>query len=65
MQYLKHKFIFIIGNSRSGTTMLSRILGLNKDIYTFQEIHFFERMIASNKLNDTIIVIIDGYHENL
>jgi len=34
--------------------MLSRILGLNKEVYTFQEIHFFERMIASNELNDTV-----------
>ena len=52
------KIIFIVGNSRSGTTMLGRILGNNRSIYTFEELHFFENMIDSKevlnpaKLND-------------
>ena len=33
--------IFIVGSSRSGTTMMGRILGKNKNIFTFQELHFF------------------------
>ena len=39
MSNVKH--IFIVGSSRSGTTMLSRILGNHSDIFTFKEIHFF------------------------
>lgn len=40
------KMIFVVGNSRSGTTMLGRILGLNSDIHTFGELHFFEQLIG-------------------
>lgn len=39
------KVIFIVGNSRSGTTMLGRILGAHSDIYTFEELHFFENLV--------------------
>lgn len=38
--------IFIVGNSRSGTTMMSRILGNHKDIFSFQELHFFDEQLA-------------------
>ena len=37
----KTKQIFVVGSSRSGTTMMGRILGNNKDIFTFNELHFF------------------------
>lgn len=33
--------IFIVGNSRSGTTLMGSILGLNSDVFTFEELHFF------------------------
>lgn len=33
--------IFIVGNSRSGTTLMGSILGLNPDVFTFEELHFF------------------------
>ena len=33
--------IFIVGNSRSGTTLMSSILGLNPEVFTFEELHFF------------------------
>lgn len=36
--------IFIVGNSRSGTTLLGRILGLNDSVFTFHELHFFEQL---------------------
>ncbi|MBD0404487.1 sulfotransferase [Flammeovirga sp. EKP202] len=36
--------IFIIGNSRSGTTMLGRILNNSEKVFTFKEIHFFEQL---------------------
>lgn len=38
--------IFIVGNSRSGTTLMGRILGANSDVYTFEELHFFEKMVS-------------------
>jgi hypothetical protein len=46
--------IFIVGNSRSGTTMMARILGRNKDAKVFRELHFFEE-IWSPKLNDKFL----------
>lgn len=42
--------IFIVGNSRSGTTMLGRIFGMNSQVHTFGELHFFEQMIDSDAL---------------
>jgi len=36
--------IFVVGNSRSGTTMMSRILGCHPSVFTFRELHFFEQL---------------------
>ena len=36
--------LFVVGNSRSGTTMLARMLGRHSRIHTFKELHFFEEM---------------------
>jgi len=36
--------IFIIGNSRSGTTMMGRILGNHDAVFTLHELHFFEQL---------------------
>jgi omega-hydroxy-beta-dihydromenaquinone-9 sulfotransferase len=36
--------LFVVGNSRSGTTMLGRILGNNPAVFTFHELHFFEEL---------------------
>jgi hypothetical protein len=36
--------IFVMGTSRSGTTMMGRIFGKNESVFTFEEIHFFERI---------------------
>ena len=45
------KAIFIVGNSRSGTSMIARILNNHPDIYTFiHELHFFEELTDSNEL---------------
>ncbi len=38
--------IFVVGNSRSGTTMMGRILGKHPDVYTFGELHFFGQLCA-------------------
>lgn len=34
--------IFIVGASRSGTTMMCRIVGNNQKVHFFRELHFFE-----------------------
>ena len=36
--------LFVVGNSRSGTTMMGRILGKHSDVYTFGELHFFGQL---------------------
>lgn len=36
--------LFVVGNSRSGTTMMGRILGANDAVFTFHELHFFEQL---------------------
>src|SRR5215210_2934653 len=36
--------IFVVGNSRSGTTMMGRVLGQHPDVFTLGEIHFFEQL---------------------
>lgn len=43
MNNIKSEFkpIFIVGNSRSGTTLMGSILGLNPEVFTFEELHFF------------------------
>jgi hypothetical protein len=35
------RLVFVVGASRSGTTMLCRVLGLHSMIFGMQEIHFF------------------------
>ncbi len=44
--------VFVIGNSRSGTTMTARILGKSKEVFTFNELHYFEGFIDIERLED-------------
>ena len=46
--------IFIVGNSRSGTTMMGRILEKHSDVFTFHELHFFEQLWTAQEQNDRI-----------
>ena len=48
------KQIFVVGNSRSGTTMMGRILGNHPDIFTFKELHFFGQLWCSNETNNRL-----------
>lgn len=43
------KKIFIVGSSRSGTTMMSRVLNNNKSVFSFKELHFFSQLFANRK----------------
>ncbi|MFZ5773246.1 MAG: sulfotransferase family protein [Thermodesulfobacteriota bacterium] len=36
--------IFIVGNSRSGTTLMSKILNNHPAVFAFHELHFYERL---------------------
>jgi hypothetical protein len=45
----KQKIIFIVGSSRSGTTMMSRVLNNNKSVFSFKELHFFSQLFANRK----------------
>ena len=49
--------IFVVGSSRSGTTLLGRILGMNHDVHFFQELHFFEEIWSPPK--DVVAVSAD------
>ena len=42
------KQIFVVGSSRSGTTMMGRILGNHSDVFTFKELHFFGTIWTNN-----------------
>ncbi len=42
------KIIFIVGNSRSGTTMMRRVLGNHPNIFMLEELHFFEQLWSTS-----------------
>ena len=54
--------IFIVGSSRSGTTMMGRILNNHPHIFTFNELHFFGTLWTNSSLkelnsNDAILLL--------
>lgn len=51
---MKNKYIFIIGNSRSGTTMVGRILNRSSEVFTFRELHYFEQICTAEDLYKTL-----------
>lgn len=44
---VEKKKIFVLGNSRSGTTMMGRMLNKHSSIFTFGELHFFGPLWSS------------------
>jgi len=46
--------IFVVGNSRSGTTLMGNILGLNPDVFTFEELHFFGTLWSQSDRHKTL-----------
>lgn len=62
MEYTKCKTgIFVVGNSRSGTTMMGRILGQHADVFTFPELHFFGRLYDPKSEESLAVVLQDTY----
>jgi len=49
------KIIFIVGNSRSGTTMLGRVFGLHNQVKTFDELQFFEKTVVVDEMNNSTV----------
>ena len=43
--------VFVLGNSRSGTTMLARILSSGSEAADLRELHFIEQMITGQEFN--------------
>lgn len=41
------QIVFVVGNSRSGTTLMGSILGNGPDVFTFEELHFFDHLRSS------------------
>ncbi|MCT7949342.1 sulfotransferase [Ancylothrix sp. C2] len=50
----KRRLIFVVGNSRSGTTMMGRIMGKHPQVFTFDELHFFEQLWAPEDRDRTV-----------
>lgn len=50
----QEQLVFIVGNSRSGTTMLMRVLNNHPSVFVLNELHFFEQLWAPEDLNKTI-----------
>ncbi len=48
------KYVFVVGNSRSGTTLMGRIIGNHSDVFTFHELHFFEQLWSEKDLGKTL-----------
>jgi hypothetical protein len=45
---------FIVGNSRSGTTMMMRVMNNHSNVYSINEPHFFEKMWSPSDSNQPI-----------
>ncbi len=48
------RMLFVVGNSRSGTTMLGRILGRNSEVHKFPELHLFGPCVTHGEEFQTV-----------
>ena len=58
-----YKSIFIVGSSRSGTTMLSRMLGSHSQIHAFEELHFFNLLNTKDQSAKSLIKVLNRLFE--
>lgn len=56
-----YKYIFIIGSSRSGTTMLASILGRDINVMVFKELHYFDLISEPTRVIYSTKVAIEVY----
>lgn len=49
---VEKKMIFVVGNSRSGTTLMGSILGNGPEVFTFEELHFFDLPSSESPLSE-------------
>lgn len=49
METMAFKPIFVIGSSRSGTTLMAKVLSGNNVVHVFPELHYFERLWDDEK----------------
>lgn len=52
MEHAGDRVLFVVGNSRSGTTMLGRVLNGSSHIHTFGELHFFEHQVDAKTVRE-------------
>ena len=53
------EMVLVVGNSRSGTTMMSRILGRHSSVYSMNELHFFEHHIKPEQIRSKNDMVFD------
>lgn len=51
--------IFVVGNSRSGTTMVARMLGKHSEIMDLNELHFIEQAVTEEQFFSSNPVSVD------
>ena len=55
--------IFIVGFPRSGTTLLQNLLSQQKNLYSFQETHFFCNVIDKINYNENKSIKLESLEE--
>lgn len=54
MSQAADKIIFVVGNSRSGTSLMMRLLSRSPQVHFLNELHFFEKLWSANDANRPI-----------
>ena len=46
--------VFIVGNSRSGTTIMARLIGRSESVHALNELHFFEEQWSPHEISSSL-----------